>query len=72
MLEKEPPEADNPLPQFDQVVLTPHLGGLLDQYLPNCWRLSMETAIDLSKGKWPRSCVNPEVKPRRKPSHAEI
>ena len=66
VLEKEPPEADNPLLQFDQVVLTPHLGGYSDQYLPNCWRLSMETAIDLSKGKWPRSCVNPDVKPRWK------
>jgi D-3-phosphoglycerate dehydrogenase len=66
VLEKEPPEPDNPLLQFDQVVLTPHLGGYSDQSLPNSWRLSMETAIDLSKGKWPRSCVNPEVKPRWK------
>ena len=64
VLEKEPPEWDNPLFEFDNVVMTPHLGGYSDQYLPNCWRLSMETAIDLYKGKWPRSCVNPELQPR--------
>ena len=64
VLETEPPDWDNPLLQFDHVVLTPHLGGYSDQYLPNNWRLSMETAIDLWKGKWPRSCVNPEVQPR--------
>ena len=64
VLETEPPDWDNPLFQFDHVVITPHLGGYSDQYLPNSWRLSMETAIDLWKGKWPRSCVNPEVQPR--------
>jgi D-3-phosphoglycerate dehydrogenase / 2-oxoglutarate reductase len=64
VLETEPPEWDNPLLQLDNVVLTPHLGGYSDRYLPDCWRLSMETAIDLWKGKWPRSCVNPEVQPR--------
>jgi len=64
VLETEPPDWDNPLFQFDSVVITPHIGGYSDQYLPNSWRLSMETAIDLWKGKWPRSCVNPEVQPR--------
>jgi len=64
VLETEPPDWDNPLLQFDHVVLTPHIGGYSDQYLANSWRLSMETAIDLCKGKWPRSCVNPEVQPR--------
>ena len=64
VLESEPPVWDNPLFQFDNVVITPHIAGYSDQYLPNSWRLSMETAIDLWKGKWPRSCVNPEVQPR--------
>ena len=64
VFETEPLDSGNPLLQFENVVITPHLGGYSDQSLPNCWRLSMETAIDLSKGKWPRSCVNPEVQPR--------
>ena len=66
VFETEPLDSGNPLLQFENVVVTPHLGGYSDQYLPNCWRLSMETAIDLWKGKWPRSCVNPEVQPRWK------
>jgi D-3-phosphoglycerate dehydrogenase / 2-oxoglutarate reductase len=69
VLETEPPEWDNPLLQFENVVITPHLGGYSDQYLPNCWHLSMETAIDLWKGKWPGSCVNPEVQPRWNLTH---
>jgi D-3-phosphoglycerate dehydrogenase len=69
VLETEPPDWDNPLLQFENVVITPHLGGYSDQYLPNCWQLSMETAIDLMKGKWPRSCVNPEVQPRWNLTH---
>jgi len=64
VFETEPVDWGNPLLQFDNVVVTPHLGGYSDQCLPNCWRFSMETVIDLSKGKWPRSFVNPEVQPR--------
>ncbi len=64
VLDPEPPDWNNPLLQCDNVVVTPHIAGYSDEYLPNSWRLSMETAIDLWKGKWPKSCVNPEVQPR--------
>jgi D-3-phosphoglycerate dehydrogenase / 2-oxoglutarate reductase len=64
VLDPEPPDWSNPLLQLDNVVITPHIGGYSDEYLPNSWRLSMESAIDFKKGRWPRSCVNPEVKPR--------
>jgi D-3-phosphoglycerate dehydrogenase / 2-oxoglutarate reductase len=64
VLDPEPPDWDNPLLQFDNVVVTPHIGGYSDEYLLNSWRLSMESALDFREGKWPRSCVNPEVKPR--------
>jgi len=64
VLDLEPPDWSNPLLTMDNVVITPHISGYSDEYLPNSWRLSVETAIDLWSGKWPRSCVNPEVKPR--------
>lgn len=64
VLDPEPPDRNNPLLQFENVVITPHIGGYSDEYLLNSWRLSVETAIDLSKGKWPKSCVNPSVNPR--------
>jgi D-3-phosphoglycerate dehydrogenase len=64
VLDPEPPDWENSMLQLDNVVITPHIAGYSDQYLPNSWRLSMDTAIDLANGRWPRSCVNPEVKPR--------
>ena len=64
VLEQEPIPPDNLLLQLDNVVITPHIAGYSDEYLPNSWRLSVETAIDLAQGRWPRSYVNPEVKPR--------
>jgi D-3-phosphoglycerate dehydrogenase len=64
VLDPEPPDWSNPLLQLDNVVVTPHIGGYSDEAWPNGWRLSMESVIDFRKGKWPRSCVNPEVEPR--------
>lgn len=64
VLEQEPPDPDNPLLKLDNVVLTPHIAAYSDEYLEASWRLSMETAIDLAKGRWPRSYVNREVKSR--------
>ena len=64
VLEQEPPESDNPLFSLDNVVLTPHIAGYSDESLDNSWRLSVETVLDLAQGRWPRSYVNPGVKPR--------
>jgi D-3-phosphoglycerate dehydrogenase / 2-oxoglutarate reductase len=62
--ETEPLPPDSPLLSLDNVVLTPHVAGYSDQSQDNGWRLSMETAIDLAQGRWPRSHVNQDVKPR--------
>ena len=64
VLVQEPPESDNPLFSLDNVVLTPHIAGYSDESLDNSWRLSVETVLDLAQGRWPRSYVNPGVKPR--------
>ncbi len=64
VLVQEPPDADNPLFSLDNVVLTPHIAGYSDESLDNSWRLSVETVLDLAQGRWPRSYVNPGVKPR--------
>jgi D-3-phosphoglycerate dehydrogenase / 2-oxoglutarate reductase len=66
VLEAEPPPPDHPLLHLDNVVVTPHTGGFSDRFYDNMWRLSVETAIDLSQGYWPRSYVNDEVQPRWK------
>jgi D-3-phosphoglycerate dehydrogenase len=64
VFEKEPAGSDNPLFGLDNVVVTPHTGGFSDKSVAATWRLSAESCIDLSRGRWPRSWVNREVKPR--------
>jgi D-3-phosphoglycerate dehydrogenase len=64
VFEQEPTPADNPLLKLDNVVATPHIGGYSDEFWDNFWRFSVETVIHLSKGRWPRSYVNHDVKPR--------
>jgi D-3-phosphoglycerate dehydrogenase len=64
VLEREPPDPDNPLLGLDNVVLTPHIAGYWPGYEEAAWRLSVETVLDLARGHWPRSYVNPGVRPR--------
>ena len=63
VLEQEPPEADNPLFEMDNVMLTPHAASATDRMRPETRRrVGREVALALS-GKWPMSCVNPTVLP---------
>ena len=64
VLEEEPAAVDNPLFSLDNVVITPHIAGYTDQSLDDSWRLSVETALALAEGRWPRSYVNQDVTPR--------
>ena len=64
VLEQEPVQPDNPLLAMENVILTPHIGGYSDESSDLFWRLSLETALDLAAGRWPRSVVNRDVKAR--------
>jgi D-3-phosphoglycerate dehydrogenase len=64
VLEKEPPEPDNPLLTMENLILTPHFAGYSDSYLEDNYAASVEAIIDLAEGRWPRSVVNPDVTPR--------
>jgi D-3-phosphoglycerate dehydrogenase / 2-oxoglutarate reductase len=64
VMEQEPPPGDSPLFGLNNVVLTPHIAAYSNEYLANCWRLSVDTALDLAHRRWPRSVVNREVVPR--------
>jgi D-3-phosphoglycerate dehydrogenase len=64
VLTEEPTPHDNPLLKLDNVVLTPHMAGHSDEQPEAGWRLSYDTVVALANGRWPRSYVNHDVKPR--------
>ncbi len=61
VLEREPPEPDNPLLTMENVILTPHVASASGRFEPmRRRRVGQEIALVL-RGMWPRSCVNPSV-----------
>jgi len=64
VFEEEPLPADSPLLKLENVVLTPHVASYSDVYEEKVWRSSVEAILDMSRGFWPRSCVNRAVRPR--------
>jgi len=60
----EPPPADHPLLKFDNVIATPHVGGITFEATKNTARASAEQWIDIFEGKVPPRLVNPAVWPR--------
>ena len=61
VLEKEPPDPENPLLHMENVVLTPHAASASARFDPQrLTRVGQELALVLT-GRWPRACVNPSV-----------
>jgi len=58
VLEQEPPPADHPLLQMENVIVTPHIAAYSQDIYHQMWRLSVESVLDLAAGRRPRSCVN--------------
>jgi D-3-phosphoglycerate dehydrogenase len=59
--EKEPADADNPLLEMENVILTPHVASASSRMSPEARRrVGQEISLVLS-GRWPRTCVNPGV-----------
>ena len=64
VLENEPPDPENPLLRMNNVVITPHIASYSDLYLDSLWRRSVEAILELRRGYWPPSYVNPDVQPQ--------
>jgi D-3-phosphoglycerate dehydrogenase len=64
VFEQEPIAADNPLLRMENVILTPHFAGYSDTTPHEFCEASVEAILDLAQGRWPRSVVNPDAKPR--------
>ncbi len=58
---KEPPEKDTPLKELDNVILTPHIGGLTLECGIKVSVLAAQACLDLFQGKRPNGIVNPDV-----------
>ena len=61
---KEPPPADHPLLQFDNVLASPHTAGVTTEARINMGRIAAEQLLDALDGKRPPRLINPEVWPR--------
>ena len=64
VLEKEPPERDNPLLTMENVVVSPHVASATTRMRPETRRRTGHEVALVLKNKWPMSCVNPTVLPR--------
>jgi D-3-phosphoglycerate dehydrogenase / 2-oxoglutarate reductase len=60
---KEPPPADHPLLQFDNVLASPHTAGVTKEARANMGRIAAEQMLDTLDGKRPPRIINPEVWP---------
>ena len=62
---KEPLPMDSPLREFENVVLTPHYGGVSVEARARVHELAVDSIQAVLQGYWPLFPVNPQVRPRK-------
>ena len=62
VLEKEPPDPDDPILTLDNVVFTPHYASYTEEAYHELRVKTAENAAAVLRGEWPKYFVNPEVK----------
>lgn len=64
VLEKEPPDPDNPLLTMEHVTLTPHYASASARGSEERYKKAGKQLVSILSGKWPEDgLVNPDVKP---------
>jgi D-3-phosphoglycerate dehydrogenase len=61
VLEKEPPDSQNPLLKMENVILSPHISFYSVESISELKRRTAKNVSDVLMGKWPGSVVNHEV-----------
>jgi len=64
VFEKEPVGSDNPLFKMDNAVITPHSASYSDFAFSLPRGITIQEALRILRGQWPRSVVNKSVKPK--------
>jgi D-3-phosphoglycerate dehydrogenase len=64
VLEKEPPDPENPLLEMENVLLSPHVGFYSEESIRELKCRTAENVSDVLTGRWPKSVVNSEVRGR--------
>ena len=64
VFEEEPLPLDSPLREFDNVILTPHVGANSEESVADLYRTGIQATLDVYRGLWPQAVVNPEVEGR--------
>lgn len=62
VLEKEPPDADDPLLALDNVVFTPHYASYTEEAYLELRTKAAQNVASVLRGEWPKYLVNPQVK----------
>ena len=71
VLEKEPPDPENPVLKMENVVLSPHIGFYSEGSISELKRRTAKNVSDVLLGKWPDSVVNREVRGKTRASVAD-
>lgn len=66
VFEVEPPPADHPLLQLEQVYGTPHVAGVNTSSRERVWKGAIENALQVLRNERPVHVVNPEVWDQRR------
>lgn len=61
VFDPEPPSADNPLLQRDDVIVTPHIAGVSVASRERMWRMAVSMALQVWNGEEPDHIVNPDA-----------
>ena len=62
VLEKEPPDVQNPLLKMENVILSPHAGFYSEESISELKRRTAQNVSAVLMGRWPGSIVNREVR----------
>ena len=61
VLEKEPPDTDNPLLSCENIIVTPHTAWYTEDSIERLKNLGMDEVVRVLNGKRARYVLNPEV-----------